>query len=188
MRAGRFDRRVSVPALSRDDRLRVLEIYCRAKTLAHEVSLAALADRTDGLSGADLETLVNEAALLALRRALGSGEAAATLRSEDFVRALAQRETGRGRHGSVDSALIDSSYKLTEPVGSARLRVTLSDGTGVDGELVWADATFVKVRRSGRGGDLVIPKRQIRTIEALDGGDVAESTKLRLTQPWDGGR
>ncbi len=188
VRAGRFDRRVHVPALSRDDRLRVLEICCRAKTLAHEVSLAALADRTDGLTGADLDTLVNEAALLALRRALEAGEPATTLRSEDFVRALAQREDVRGRLGSVDATLVDSSWKLSEPVGSARLRLTLSDGAGIEGELVWADATFVKVRRSGRGGDLVIPKRQIRTVEALDGGEVSESTKLRLTQPWDAGR
>ena len=192
VRAGRFDRRVRVSALSRGDRLRVLEIHCRAKPLASDVSLEALADHTDGFTGADLETLANEAALLAVRRARDAGDSTNALRADDFARALAQRAQ-TGRLAPLDSALVDSSYKLTEPVGGARLRVTLDDGSAVDGDLVWADGSFLKVRQSARDGqraeaEVVIAKRRVRILEALDVGNSAEPPKLRLTGGSDAGR
>ena len=174
VRAGRFDRRVRVPALSRDDRLRVLEIHTRGKSLAAEVSLPALADRTQGWTGAELESLVNEAALLALRRAREASEGAVSLRSEDFARALDQRADGHGPLTALDATLVESALKLSEPVGSARLRLTLQDGTALEGELLWADSGFLKLRRAA--GDAVIPKRQVRAIESLD----AEPARLRL--------
>lgn len=68
LRPGRFDRRITVELPTRADRLEILRIHSRNKPLAAEVDLEAIAGGTPGFSGADLENLLNEAALLAARR------------------------------------------------------------------------------------------------------------------------
>ncbi|HEY6395975.1 MAG TPA: ATP-dependent zinc metalloprotease FtsH [Solirubrobacteraceae bacterium] len=69
LRPGRFDRRVSVQPPDRPGREAILRVHTRSVPLAPEVDLAALAASTPGMVGADLANLVNEAALLAARRA-----------------------------------------------------------------------------------------------------------------------
>jgi cell division protease FtsH len=67
LRAGRFDRRVVVPAPDAKGRQDILKVHTRKVPLGGDVDLAAIARGTPGFSGADLENLVNEAALLAAR-------------------------------------------------------------------------------------------------------------------------
>ncbi len=67
MRPGRFDRQVVVPAPDVRGREGILEVHSQKTPLADDVDLATLAQGTPGLSGADLENMVNEAALLAAR-------------------------------------------------------------------------------------------------------------------------
>jgi len=67
VRPGRFDRRVTLNLPRKKARKEILEVHVRDVTLAEEVDLSVVADRTTGFSGADLENLVNEAALLAAR-------------------------------------------------------------------------------------------------------------------------
>ena len=68
LRAGRFDRRVSVQAPDRDGRRKILDVHTRSMPLAQDVDLATIAASTPGMVGADLANLANEAALLAARR------------------------------------------------------------------------------------------------------------------------
>ncbi|MBQ4545185.1 MAG: ATP-dependent zinc metalloprotease FtsH [Oscillospiraceae bacterium] len=68
MRPGRFDRQVYVGLPDMRDREKVLEIHARKKKLASDVSLKTVAKSTSGFTPADLENLLNEAALLAARR------------------------------------------------------------------------------------------------------------------------
>jgi cell division protease FtsH len=68
LRAGRFDRRVTVPPPDRTGREAILGVHTRGVPLAPDVRLTELAAATPGLVGADLRNLVNEAALLAARR------------------------------------------------------------------------------------------------------------------------
>ncbi len=68
LRAGRFDRRVTVQAPDRTGRREILEVHTRSIPLAEGVELDALAASTPGMVGADLANLANEAALLAARR------------------------------------------------------------------------------------------------------------------------
>jgi cell division protease FtsH len=68
LRPGRFDRRIVVNNPDVREREAILKIHTRNKPLAPDVDLAVLARRTSGFSGADLESLCNEAALLAARR------------------------------------------------------------------------------------------------------------------------
>ncbi len=68
LRPGRFDRQIVVDRADVRGRQKILEIHARNKPLGKEVKLETLAKRTPGFSGADLENLLNEAALLAARR------------------------------------------------------------------------------------------------------------------------
>jgi cell division protease FtsH len=67
LRPGRFDRRITVPAPDVRGRHKILEIHTRRVPLSTNVDLELLAKITPGFSGADLENLCNEAALLAAR-------------------------------------------------------------------------------------------------------------------------
>jgi cell division protease FtsH len=68
LRAGRFDRRVTVPPPDRKGRQEILKVHTRSMPLADDVNLERLASSTPGMVGADLANLANEAALLAARR------------------------------------------------------------------------------------------------------------------------
>jgi cell division protease FtsH len=68
LRPGRFDRQVTVNLPDVKGREEILEVHARNKILDKKVNLRELAKRTPGFSGADLENLLNEAALLAVRR------------------------------------------------------------------------------------------------------------------------
>ena len=68
LRPGRFDRQVTVGLPDVREREDILTVHAKNKVLAPSVQLNAIAKRTPGFSGADLENLLNEAALLAVRR------------------------------------------------------------------------------------------------------------------------
>jgi cell division protease FtsH len=67
LRPGRFDRRVTLDLPDRKDRQEILDIHARKKPFAEDVNLPLIAERTPGFSGADLYSLMNEAAILAAR-------------------------------------------------------------------------------------------------------------------------
>ncbi|HEY4360683.1 MAG TPA: ATP-dependent zinc metalloprotease FtsH [Bryobacteraceae bacterium] len=68
LRAGRFDRQVLVDRPDLKDRLEILKVHARKIKLAANVDLGTIASRTPGMVGADLANIINEAALLAVRR------------------------------------------------------------------------------------------------------------------------
>lgn len=91
LRPGRFDRRVVVNLPDRAGREAILKVHTREVPLAKDVDLERLATTTPGLSGADLKNLVNEAALLAARRAQNE------VRQGDFMDALEKIVLGPAR-------------------------------------------------------------------------------------------
>jgi cell division protease FtsH len=68
LRPGRFDRQITVNRPDVKGREEILKVHARNKPLANDVNLEVIAQRTTGFTGADLENLLNEAALLAARR------------------------------------------------------------------------------------------------------------------------
>ena len=68
LRPGRFDRRVTIDRPDLNGRVGILKLHARGKPFSADVRLESLARRTAGMSGADLASVVNEAALLAARR------------------------------------------------------------------------------------------------------------------------
>lgn len=67
LRPGRFDRQITVSLPDRKGRTAILKVHARNKKLADDTDLDALSKRTPGFSGADLENVLNEAAILAVR-------------------------------------------------------------------------------------------------------------------------
>ena len=139
VRAGRFDRSIRVPEPTYAVRLEMLQIHTKKKTLAEDVSLEEIAERTAGFSGADIENLANEAGVLAVRRLRqveqnGEQEKTDGLTSTepliyrgDFLQALEPKITERHRFSKLDSVLIESATQLSEPAGKACVRLTLPE-------------------------------------------------------------
>ena len=88
LRAGRFDRKITVSLPDRKGREEIFKVHSRGKTLADDVDFSALARRTVGFSGADIENIMNEAAILAVRK----GETAVSL--DDIDEAIDRRIAG----------------------------------------------------------------------------------------------
>jgi len=124
LRAGRFDRQILVDRPDRIGRAAILAIHAKAIKLAPGVELESLAAMTPGMVGADLANVVNEAALLAIRRGRE------TVQQEDFQeaverviaglekknRVLSQEERRRVAHHEVGHALIALSLPGSDPV------------------------------------------------------------------------
>jgi len=128
MRPGRFDRRVVIDRPDMRGRRAILAIHGRGKPLASDVDLDVIAKQTPGFSGADLENLINEAAILAARRdsraiymadvqaaiekIIAGPERRTRLIREDERKIIAYHEAG---HALVQSALehADPVHKIT---------------------------------------------------------------------------
>ena len=143
LRPGRFDRQVTIALPDRAGRRAILELYTRNKPLGADVDLDKVAGLTSGMSGADLENVVNEAALLTSRaraaritmalmeegidRAYMGVSSRSTRMSEEERRIVAYHEGG---HGLVAASLKGAMppHKLTiVPRGGALGRCTMLD-------------------------------------------------------------
>jgi transitional endoplasmic reticulum ATPase len=107
LRPGRFDVLLELPVPDRETRLAIFGIHTRGKPLAADVDLAALADQTEGLVGADVEGICRQAAMLAIREFLEDdqrpttndqlssfvvGHSSLVIGRRHFERALANRQ------------------------------------------------------------------------------------------------
>ena len=93
LRPGRFDRQVVVPVPDVKGREMILDIYGKKTKLAADVDMAVIARGTPGFSGADLENLVNEAALMAAREGKEEVDADHLERAKDKVMMGAERRS-----------------------------------------------------------------------------------------------
>jgi hypothetical protein len=183
LRPGRFDRRIEIPKLSRNDRLEVLKIHTRNKPIASDISLEKLAAQTSGFNGADIENMVNEAAMIAVRRARLKDLSSPQVLMSDFETAISSFLSRTSLFNKLDSVLVESSSQLAEPTGKALTRLTLKQNTVVEGQVLWADASFIKLRHAGDGAETIVPKHQILKINALDGTEQAGADDM-VTDPW----
>ena len=169
LRPGRFDRQVTVNLPDIKGREEILQVHARNKTFAKNVKLSNIARRTVGFSGADLENLLNEAALLAVRR----DKKAITMEEIDEA------------HDRVLMGPAKKSHKYTEhekkvvayhEAGHAVMGIKLDGANEVQ--------KITIVPRGAAGGyNLMLPKEEtylstkkelLETISGLLGGRVAE--------------
>ncbi|HIS99591.1 MAG TPA: AAA family ATPase [Candidatus Faecaligallichristensenella faecipullorum] len=104
LRPGRFDRQIEVGLPDRDQRLSILKLHSRNKPLAQEVNLARLASDTISFSGAALECLLNEAAILAAGRNAEQIELADVQRA--YVTSIAGQDRPSNNVSQEDKAII----------------------------------------------------------------------------------
>ncbi len=169
LRPGRFDRQVTVNLPDIKGREEILKVHARGKTFSKAVELSNIAKRTVGFSGADLENLLNEAALLAVRR---------------NKKAISMTEIDEA-HDRVLMGPAKKSHKYTEhekkvvayhEAGHAVLGLCLDGANEVQ--------KITIVPRGAAGGyNLMLPKEEtylqtkselLGTISGLLGGRVAE--------------
>ena len=169
LRPGRFDRQVQVNLPDLKGRKEILEVHARNKTFARGITLENIAKRTVGFSGADLENLLNEAALLAVRR------------NKDFITMSELDEA----HDRVLMGPAKKSHKYTEKekrtvayheAGHAVVGLKLEGANDVQ------KITIIPRGMAG-GYNLMLPKEEtylqtktelLQTISGLLGGRVAE--------------
>ena len=104
LRPGRFDRKIAVGAPDVGGREDILKLHARNKPLAEDVDLKQVAQTTAGFTGADLENLLNEAAILA------AGANRAYISQEDIKKAFVKVGTGTEKKSRVIS---DKEKKIT---------------------------------------------------------------------------
>jgi cell division protease FtsH len=104
LRPGRFDRQIIIPNPDYQGRAKILEVHCRKVPLDDNVNLTVISRGTPGFSGADLENLVNEAALIAAR----DEKKAVTM--EDFEQAKDKILMGAERRSMI---ITDEEKRLT---------------------------------------------------------------------------
>ncbi|GIL47634.1 hypothetical protein Vafri_4401 [Volvox africanus] len=97
LRPGRFDRQVTVDRPDVQGRVAILKVHSRGKALGKDVDLEKIARRTPGFTGADLQNLMNEAAILAARRDLKE------ISKEEIADALERIIAGPEKKGAVMS-------------------------------------------------------------------------------------
>lgn len=95
LRPGRFDRRVTIDVPDRKDREDILRIHARKKPLHDDVNLSVIAERTPGFSGAELQSLMNEGAILAAR------EDRKTITQYDLIRSIEKVMLGPERKSHI---------------------------------------------------------------------------------------
>jgi len=93
LRPGRFDRQVMVPVPDIKGRQLILEIYGKKTKMADDVDMAVIARGTPGFSGADLENLVNEAALMAARKGAENISMSLLEKAKDKIMMGAERKS-----------------------------------------------------------------------------------------------
>jgi cell division protease FtsH len=103
LRPGRFDRQVTVDRPDVKGRVKILEVHSKDKILSKDVDLEKVARRTPGFTGADLQNLMNEAAIMAARRSLTE------ISKEELADALERIIAGPEKKGAVMS---DEKRKL----------------------------------------------------------------------------
>lgn len=173
LRPGRFDRQITVNLPDVKGRKEILEVHAKGKKFARGVNLENIAKRTVGFSGADLENLLNEAALLAVRRGKDK---------------ITMSEIDEG-HDRVIMGPAKKSKQYTEhekevvayhEAGHAVVGIKLEGANEVQKVTI--------IPRGAAGGyNLMLPKEEtflstkkelLETISGLLGGRVAEETQF----------
>ena len=189
LRPGRFDRQIIVHAPDLKGRLAILEVHTRKVPLAPDADLAALAAATPGMTGADLANLVNEAALLAARKAqdvvrqrdltdalekVQLGTARSVVISDDERRRTAYHEAGHALLGMLQPGADPVRKVSIVPRGRA-LGVTLSTP---DTDRYGYDAAYLRGRIVGALGGMAAEQEVFGVITSGAESDLEMVTRI----------
>jgi cell division protease FtsH len=129
LRRGRFDRQITVAQPDLEGRRQILELHARRVKLSEDADLRVIAARTPGMVGADLANIVNEAALLAVRRGKDAVEMQDLEEAIDRVllglekkrRVMSEEEKRRVAYHEAGHAIVGMSVEHAPPVHRASI-------------------------------------------------------------------
>lgn len=172
LRPGRFDRQIIVPAPDRGGRKKILELYAKKRPFDNEVDWESLSKRTAGMTGAQLEQLINEAALVAARNN------SPVILPSHLESALQTTMLGRERRGAVTSER-DRRIVAWHEAGHAVAAMLLENAQdpvqvsivprGVAGGVTWME---------GGEHDLLTRSQAVAQLEVAMAGRAAEEILL----------
>merc|ERR1719463_261443 len=167
LRPGRFDRQVTVDRPDLAGRVRILKVHSKGKVLAGDVDLEKVARRTPGMTGADLQNLMNEAAIFAARRNLKE------VSKEEIADALERIVAGVEKKGAVMS---EKKRKLVayHEAGHAVVGALLPDYDSV--------TKISIVPRGAAGGLTFFAPDNVTTGASGDFMQVSRTAKQMVTQ------
>lgn len=198
LRPGRFDRKVQVNVPDAKGREEILRVHVKNKPLQDDLDLKVIAQRTTGMSGADLENLMNEAAILAARREKKAISMDEVNDATDRVLAgiqgtdLANPESKkRFAYNEAGKALVGTLLSHHDPVG----KVTLIP-RGSNKSLTWftpaqdqslISSNSLKARLagllSGRAAEqIVYGEKQVSTLAGNDLQRVEQTARVMVTK------
>ncbi|MBA3530477.1 MAG: ATP-dependent zinc metalloprotease FtsH [Ardenticatenales bacterium] len=189
LRPGRFDRRVTLDRPDVKGRRAILDVHIRGKPLAKDVDLDAVARGTPGMAGADLENLVNEAAILAARRnkkALGGAELQEAIERlmmgpERRSRIMSEDERQLTAYHEAGHAVTMYFSEMADPVH----KVTIIPRGQAGGYVLWLPDEDRTLESYDRMKDQLVGALGGRAAEEIIWGDVstgASSDLQRVTQ------
>jgi vesicle-fusing ATPase len=167
LRPGRFDRIVQVAMPDREDRLAILSLHTRNKPLGPDVALDEIARATFGFSGAHLESVANEAAILALR------ENSPQLRQRHLAEAVDKVIMGerQGRKPTADELRRIASHEG----GHALLAELATPGSVAMVTVAARGMSLGYVRQAPRQDQLLLTKEQLeQNVDSALAGPLAE--------------
>ncbi len=173
LRPGRFDRQVYVGRPDMKGREEILRVHTRKKPLAEDVDLKEIARETTGFTGADLENLMNESALLAARR--NQPYITLTDVQESVIKVLAGPEK-RSRTRILEDRKITAYHEAGHAVVSRALPT--QDPVQQITIVPRGTAAGMTINRPQEDRDHVSQKRLEETLSTLLGGRCAEETAL----------
>lgn len=198
LRPGRFDRRIVVPTPDVRGREEILKVHTRKVPLAKDVDLAVLARGTPGFVGADLENMVNEAALLAARRNMDEVTMAIFEEAKDKILMgaarksliMSEREREITAYHEAGHAIVAKSLKNADPIHKVTI-IPRGLALGMTQQLPTEDRFTVSrsflldrlaIAMGGRAAEQVIFNEQ--TTGA--GQDIKQATELarKMVAQW----
>ena len=173
LRPGRFDRQVYVGRPDMKGREEILRVHTRKKPLAEDVDLKEIARETTGFTGADLENLMNEAALLAARR--DQPYITLTDIQESVIKVIAGPEK-KSRVKLAEDKRITAYHEAGHAVVSRALPT--QDPVQQITIVPRGEAAGMTINRPEEDRDHVSRQRLVETLSTLLGGRCAEETAL----------
>jgi cell division protease FtsH len=189
LRPGRFDRQIFVHPPDRKGRLEILQVHTRKVPLGEDVDLEQLASATPGMTGADLANLVNEAALLAARRATDAvgqrdlldalekvqlGTARNVVISQEERRRTAYHEAGHALIGMLQPGA-DTVRKVSIIPRGRALGVTLSTP---EADRYGYDANYLRGRIIGALGGMAAEQEVFNVVTTGAENDLEVVTRI----------
>jgi len=189
LRPGRFDRQIFVHPPDRKGRLEILKVHTRKVPLAADVDLDRVASATPGMTGADLANLVNEAALLATRRAADAvfqrdlldalekvqlGTARNVVISEEERRRTAYHEAGHALIGMLQPGA-DTVRKVSIIPRGRALGVTLATP---ESDRYGYDANYLRGRIIGALGGMAAEQEVFNVVTTGAENDLEVVTRI----------